>query len=417
MSKPVAVLAAVRTPWSLRGGAMASVSAAELGAIAAREVMFTAGIRPSQVEALVVGMASPSHSSSDLPRDVGLRAELACPAHAVGMGWISAERALSTAVDGIVSGRTGMIAVVGVETPSDSAVKMSRALRETLTEIRRAQTNADAVRALASLRPADLALSFPRSVDPATGASPSTGAEVLAKRHGIERPEQDRYAARSHARAIEASRRTPSDWVVPVPVRGPLRVQVVQHDDGPKGSVSAQSLGQLDPLPPDDPHSAVTQWLATVTPGNAAPEADGAAAVLLADLQQARQRRWPILGTIEEHGFVAVDPVRDPIMGQVGAARALLQRCETEPGDLQVVELHEAFAVQVLATIAELGLQPQAVNRWGGSIALGHPAGATGLRLVATALLRMHADKTPRALVASSALGGQGFAAMLGLPG
>ena len=414
MTGEVAVLAAVRTPWCLRGGAMASVPAADLGAVVAREVLLTAAIRPEQVQALVVGVASQSQAAGDLARDIGLRSELQCPAHAVSMGWISGERALATAVDAIVSGRSELVAAVGVETPSDTAVKMTRGLREALTEVRRAKGTADAVRALASLRPADLALTFARPIDPATGDSPTAGAEILAKRYEIDRPEQDRYALRSHVRTVEWSRRRDLGWVVPVPVPGPLGVQIVQHDEGPEPELRMRDLEQLQPLPPIDPAFSVTQRLATVTAGNAAAEADGAAAVLLGDLETARENGWPIRAVVQSHRFATVDPYQDPLMGAAAAIEALVAEAELQPAAVPVLELHEAFAVQVLATIRRVGLDPEAVNRWGGSIALGHPAGATGLRLAATAVERMRTDRAKQAVVAGSGLGGQGAAILLG---
>jgi acetyl-CoA acyltransferase len=414
MIRDVAIVAAVRTPWCRRGGALASLGAGELGAVAVREVMLSAGIRPKVVDALVLGAAAPPRTAGDVAREVGLRAELGCSAHAVSMGSISGERAVCTAVDAIAMGRADLVVAAGVETPSDVAVSMTRPLREAITEARRASGVSEKVRALAGLDRTDLKLSFPRESDPVAGMSPVSGAELLAKQFDFDRSGQDRYAARSHAKALDAARRgRRGGTVVPVPVPGSLAVEIVEMDDGPRADADPKRLSTLPTLKVDGDASVVTERLATVTAGNAASEFDGAAALLLTSVERAKAEGWTIAARIVDHRFVAVDPYQRPLLGAVDSLKTLMKARKRSVDDLGVIELHEPFAVSVLATIAALSLDPDRVNANGGSLAFGHPAGATGIRLVATALERMKDDEVGVAAVASSGDGGQGCAMLL----
>lgn len=414
MSRDVVVVAAVRTPWCRRGGALASLGAGELGAAAVREVMLSAGIRPKFVDTLVLGAAAPPRTAGDVAREVGLRSELGCPAHAVSMGSISGERAVCTAVDAVATGRSEVVVAAGVETPSDVAVSMTRSMREAIVEARRAHGVSDKVRALAGLDTSDLKFALSRESDPVAGMSPVAGAEILSKRFDFDRSEQDRYAARSHAKALDAARRgRRGGTVVPVPVPGTLAVEIVEMDDGPRADVDPKKLSNLATLPSGEEASVVTERLATVTSGNAAGGFDGAAALVVTSAERAEAEGWKPIGTIVDHRFVAVDPYKRPLLGAVDAVRTLLEANDRGVDDCSVVELHEGYAVSVLATVTELGLDPRRVNTNGGSLAFGHPAGATGIRLVATAFERMRDDEAGCGLVATSGDGSQGCAILL----
>jgi 3-oxoadipyl-CoA thiolase len=240
-----------------------------------------------------------------------------------------------------------------------------------------------------------------------THAMPET-AEIVAERHGIARDDQDLFALRSQERAAKAI----ADGVlareiepVPVPQRRGEPV-VVGVDEHPRAT-SVEALGRLRPLFPDG----------TVTAGNSSGINDGAVAVLVASEEAVRRYDLEPLARI---GAGAVAGVAPEVMGigPVPATRKVLGRAGLEIGDVDVVELNEAFAAQALAVLRELGLPDDAehVNPHGGAIALGHPLGASGARLALTAALELN-DRGARRALATMCIGvGQGIALLLEAP-
>lgn len=408
----VVVIEAVRTPWCRRGGALSALPASELGAIALREVVLRAGLRPEVVDAVIVG-SERSGSTGSLAADIALRADMAVPAHSVSMGAASGERAVAAAVSAVMLGHAQVTVVVGVETPSEIVVGMSQPLREAVATTVLADRAIDKVRAWAGIKAGDLRPAAAASRDPVTGETVAVAAEALAQRLGISRDAQDRFAVRSHTRACEAARAGHgTDRLIVVPT--PPEAILVERDDGPREGLTLHGLADAPPLCRSDPSARVMDAVGTVTEANIAEPADGAAALLVVDADRAAREDWRVLGEIVDVRFAVDDPFARPYLAGAEALLRLLAGHGLTAAELAVLEIDEPAAALALGAIERLaGVAMGRVNRWGGNIALGRPAGASGLRLVMTALDRLGDEGGELAAVAGGSEAGQGAALLL----
>jgi acetyl-CoA acyltransferase len=274
----------------------------------------------------------------------------------------------------------------------------------------------DRLKAFASVRPRHLAPITPAIAEPTTGLTMGQSAEKMAQENGITREEQDRWALRSHQlawAATEDGRLTRE--LAPVYVDG----VPITRDNGIRGDTSLEKLAQLKP--------AFDRQYGTVTAGNASPLTDGASAVLLMSEEKARELGYQPLGFIRGYAYAALAPSDQLLQGPVFAAPVALQRAGVTMGDIDLLEMHEAFAAQVLSNlqwmdskkIAEerLGLsapighpEEDRINVMGGSIAIGHPFGATGGRITVTLLNELRRRGGGLGLITVCAAGALGFA-------
>jgi acetyl-CoA C-acetyltransferase len=230
-------------------------------------------------------------------------------------------------------------------------------------------------------------------------------AENIAERYGITRSDQDEFAAASQQKAEHAvSNGTLRDEIVPVEVPEKRGTRVVDSDEAPRPGTSLEALAKL--------RTAFLRDGGTVTAGNASGINDGAAAVVVMSAKRARAEGLTPLGTVESHASVGVEPAIMGI-GPVPAVRKALARAGLQLDDIDLFELNEAFAAQSLAVIRELGLDPGRVNPHGGAIALGHPIGASGGRILVTLLHEMRRTHATRGIAALCVGGGQGQAAVI----
>jgi acetyl-CoA acetyltransferase family protein len=272
-------------------------------------------------------------------------------------------------------------------------------------------------RAALSFRPADFEPVIGLKLgltDPVCALNMGQTAEVLAREFGITREMQDAFAMRSHLRATQATHLLNRE-ITPLHTKS-----LISTDNGIRADSSLEKLGKLKTL--FDPVTG------SVTAGNASQVTDGAVALLVASEEAAAAHGWKPLGRLVSYAAIGCDPMRMGL-GPVRAMDAALHRAGWKLRDAEVVEINEAFAAQVLAVMKCLSepssarraglegalgdLDPAKVNACGGAIALGHPVGATGARLVQTALSQMHASDTQKAIVSLCVGGGQGMAACL----
>jgi acetyl-CoA C-acetyltransferase len=239
---------------------------------------------------------------------------------------------------------------------------------------------------------------------PLAGQLMGETADTLHRQYEITREEQDELAARSQQRFEAARKRgVVSAEIVPVPVPQKAGApKIVDKDEHPRDGVQAADLARLAPV--FDPKAG------TVTAGNASGIADGAAALLVMSARSARDLGMKPLATFEAHAAAGVDP-KVMGLGPVPATRALMTRLGRNLGDYDLVELNEAFAAQVIACDRELGFDPARLNVNGGSIALGHPIGCTGARIVVTLLHELERRGGRLGLATLCISGGQGLSA------
>jgi acetyl-CoA C-acetyltransferase len=383
------VVAAVRTPIGRFLGGLSSLSAVEMGTHVVRHLL--EGL-PAElpIRHLVFGNARQAGSGPNPARQIAYAAGLgeACVAHTVNMACASGMEAILQGARLITLGEAEAVIAGGTES-------MSR-LPYLLDGARTGYRLGHAQVVDAMYRDGFLC--------PLSGQLMGETAETLAERYGIGREEQDAYALESQRRAAAAweAGRFRSE-VVPVEVRERKETRLVERDEHPRPETTLEKLAKLPPVFRRD---------GTVTAGNASGITDGAAALLLVRAGTARRLGLPTLARLEASRAVGVDP-RIMGIGPVPAVRELLEETGLDLGAMDLIELNEAFAAQVLAVDRELGLPRERLNVNGGAIALGHPIGATGARIVVTLLHEMVRRGAHRGLATLCVSGGLGMALTL----
>jgi acetyl-CoA acyltransferase len=419
----VVVVAGGRLPFSRAGTDYRPLISYDLARMAIAGVLEKADMSGADLDQVVLGSVIQNVATSNVARDAALAAGVpdGVPAHTVTVACISANRAIADAAMSIATGHTDAALAGGVEMLGDVPVTFDRDVRSRLFDSRKYRSPREWGPFFKGLKPRQLLPRAPAIAEFTTGESMGESADRLAATFGVTRQEQDAYALRSHQGAAWAQAGglfAPELIRVAVPPMG----VIVSADNGVRADTSLEKLARLKP--------AFVKPFGTVTAGNASPLTDGAAAVILmAQEAAAAQGRKP-LARIADFLFVAQDPGDELLLGPAFAAPRLLARNGLSLDDVQVIEIHEAFAGQVLAVLSawqsaqfgqqRLGLpgafaqvQMERVNPWGGSISLGHPFGATGARLLTTAARRLHVEDAQWALVTACAAGGQGHAMLL----
>jgi len=384
----IVIAAAVRTPIGKFMGGLSTVSAVDLGVVAVKGVLERSGLPADQVDQVIFGMARQAGSGPNVARQVQIRAGLpqAGTAITVNQACASGLRAVMLAANEV---RAGARAVVAGGTESMSRIPFL------LPQMRTGYRLGDGPVLDGNFQDG---FNCPLAESP-MGAT----AETLAERHEISRDEQDRFALESQRKAGEAIKAGRfKDEIVPVTVAGRKGDVVIDSDEHARPETT---LAELQKLP------AVFKKGGSVHAGNSSGITDGAAALLVTTAGFAQGRKLPVLGRLVDATMAGVDPKIMGI-GPVPATKSLLERQKLALKDIDLVELNEAFAAQVIACDRELGLDPARLNVNGGSIALGHPIGCTGARIVVTLLHEMQRRGARRGLATLCVSGGMGIAAL-----
>jgi acetyl-CoA acyltransferase len=403
----VAIVAGCRTPFARSGSAFRELSAVDLGVACVRELVERTEIDPGWVELVAMGQVVASPKAPNLAREVVLGAGLpvGTPAHSVNRACASANQAIADVAAAILSGHASCGIAGGAESLSDPPILVGKGMRAALLEASRAKGMGARLRPFLRLRLRDLAPDAPAIAEPSTGLTMGQSAEKMAKENGVTREEQDEIAYRSHARAAAGI----DDGRIPAElcrVFVPPRYEAVEADNLVRRDTTPGALAALPPV--------FDRKYGSVTAGNSSPLTDGAAAVLLMEEGRARELGCEALAYVRSWAVAAVDPAGQLLMGPALAVPKALARAGASLAEMELVEMHEAFAVQVASNLKALGgVDPERLNVMGGSIALGHPFGATGARLTTTLANEMRRRDAKRGLVSVCAQGGMGFAMVL----
>ena len=387
--RQVVVAGAVRTPIGRFGGKLRTLSAVELGAAAAKAALERAGLTADQVDQAVLGHARQAGCGPNPARQVAIRAGLPVdrPAFTVNQACLSGMQAMMAAARAIRLGEAEVVLVGGMES-------MSRV--PYLFEGRWG--------ARMGHQPLVDAMYRDGFLDPICDQLMGQTAETLAERYEISREEQDAFAARTQRRC-ETARLEGRFRAEIVPIDVPTRggSETIERDEHPRDGVDVESLARLKPVFSEN---------GSVTAGNSSGITDGAAAMVL--LGSSAARRLGVRPMARMRGY-RVDAVEPEIMGigPVPAVRNLMQQTGVSLGQVDLIELNEAFAAQVLAVDRELHLDAERLNVNGGAIALGHPIGCTGARIVVTLLHEMERRSAGLGLATLCVSGGMGGAMLL----
>jgi acetyl-CoA C-acetyltransferase len=385
------IVSALRTPVGSFGGQFRDVAATELGAHAVRAALEQAEVAGEDVDEVVLGCVLTAGLGQNPARQASIAAGVPkeVPATTINMVCGSGLKAVAIASQMIRSGDVEVVVAGGMENMTRAPYLMP------------------AARFGARMGDAELIDSMIHDGlwDAFNDIHMGITAENLAEQYGISREEQDEFAAGSQQRAERAiADGVFSDEIVPIEVPAKGGARLVDSDEAPRAGTTADMLANL--------RTAFRRDGGTVTAGNASGINDGASAIVVMSASKASERGLRTFGTVESYASVGVEP-RIMGIGPVPAVRKALARAGLELGDIDLFELNEAFAAQSLAVLRELDIEPERINPRGGAIALGHPIGASGGRILVTLLHEMRRRNADRGLAALCVGGGQGQAAII----
>jgi acetyl-CoA acyltransferase len=419
----VAIVAGVRTPFAKQSSAYAKLSALDLGRICVAELLQRSGIKPGDVNQLVYGQVIPSLAVPNIAREIVLGVDLprSVEAYSVARACATSYQSTVNVAESILAGVIDVGIAGGADSASDIPMAASKPLADALLNASRQRSLGGKLRALRGLSFRDLAPVPPALKEPSTGLTMGESAEKMAKENGISRRAQDEFAHRSHtlAAAAWADGRYGQDVMTVYP---PPKGEPFHEDNLVRKDSSLESYAKLKPV--------FDRKYGTITAGSSSPLTDGASALLVMREEKAKALGYAPLGFVKSWAFAAVDPSEQLLQGPAYAAPVALDRAELTLRQMDLVDMHEAFAAQVLSNIQafesdafsqkrlgrdkKLGtIDWDRLNVMGGSIAVGHPFAATGARQILQTLRELKRRGGQYALCTACAAGGLGAAMVL----
>jgi acetyl-CoA acyltransferase len=416
----VAIVAGVRTPFAKAGTDLRHLGAIELGKLAVSELVHRSGVDPNTVDLLVFGTVVPNVLAPNIAREVALMPLFPknIQAWSVSRACASANQAITDAADQIVLGQADIAIAGGAESLSNVPILHSRGMSDALVAASKAKSLGQRVGALTKIRPRDLIPVTPAIAEPSTGETMGQSAEKMAKLNHIPRAAQDELALASHLNAATGTKdgRLTAE-IAPVYIP-PRYERTLSSDNGVRSDASLDQLSKLKPV--------FDRRYGSVTAGNSSPLTDGGAAVLLMSEERAKALGFKPLAYIRSYAYAAIDPGEQLLQAPVFAAPLALKRAGLSLKDIDLVEMHEAFAAQVLSNLqgfesqywagrggfsSPVGAVDRArLNVMGGSLSIGHPFGATGARITTTLVNELARRGGQFGLMTVCAAGGLGFA-------
>ncbi|NUQ73761.1 MAG: acetyl-CoA C-acyltransferase FadI [Polyangiaceae bacterium] len=420
----VAVVAGLRTPFTKAGTALRALRTVDLATVVVKELIQRSEISPKEITLCVYGQVVPTLDWLNIAREVVLRTGLPknIEAFSVSRACATSIQASTSAAEAILTGQHDVALVGGADSMSDVPLGVSKKLAGALMEAQKAKSPAHILKALSKLSLKDIPPPVPGfSKEPMTGETMGEAAEKMAKANGISREEQDRIAHLSHVSAsrawLDGTYAAEVMHVIPPPYDAP-----VDKDNLVRSDSTIEALAKLPPVF-DRRHG-------TITAGNASPLTDGASALLVMRESKAKALGYKPLGYLKSWAYAAVDPGWQLLMGPVFAAPRALDRAGLGLKQMDLVDMHEAFAAQVASNIQALAskkfaeerlgrsepvgeIDPGKLNVNGGSIAIGHPFAATGARMILSTLRELSKRGGQHALLTVCAAGGLGAAVVL----
>ncbi|NBC66763.1 MAG: acetyl-CoA C-acyltransferase [Bacteroidetes bacterium] len=412
-----------RTPFLRAQTDFKKFSVYDLGRLAIAGLINKTKLDGSHIDHVYYGNVIQDINTSNVARESSMAAGLpdSIPATTLSMACISSNVALTTAANSITHGQINAAIVGGVEIMSDIPIRFRKIFRQKLLETQKYKSPADWLKFFKGLSPSDLLPEIPSISEFSTGETMGESCDKMAAKYGVKREEQDAYALRSHQLAFKATEEGfLENEIFPVSVNHGK--SIVKKDNGVRPDTDMDKLAKLNP--------AFIKPHGTVTAGNSSFLTDGASAGLVMDKEFALKNGYKPKAVIRSYTYVAQRPDDELLIGPAFAVPEVLDEMKLTLDDIDVFEFHEAFAGQMLTVLKALDSNEFAKNRlerkkkigkvpwnklnqWGGSLSLGHPFAATGIRLVTTAANRLIKEDGTYALIAACAAGGQGHAMII----
>jgi len=419
----VAIVAGLRTPFVKSGTSYKRWTALDLGKSVVSELLERSAIDPHEVDRVVFGQVVTDPSTPNIAREIvlGTRLPRGIDAYSVSRACATSTQALTDAAQSLLSGETEVVLCGGADSLSRPPITLSDRFIEALMAANGAKDPLSKARAFLRLRPRDLLPKTPALKEPSTGLTMGESAEKMAKENGIGRAEQDAFALRSHQRAAAAwEQGIFSDEVMPMPSSS--WNELVRRDALVRPDTTLDKLAELRP--------AFDRRFGTITAASSSPLTDGASALLVMRESVAQKLGMEPLAFVRAWAFAGLDPAGQMLMGPVFAAPRALAVAGLNLSDMDLVDMHEAFAAQVLSNLQAFASAPWAkehlgqdqavgevpdgkLNIYGGSISIGHPFAATGARQMLTMANELKRRGRGRALITQCAAGGLGAAVIL----
>jgi len=420
----VAVVAGLRTPFAKQWSAYREVSALDLANIVVSELLQRVDLDPNEIQQVVYGQVVPSVEAPNIAREIVLATGMpkSIEAYSVSRACATSYQSTVNVTEAIMAGAIDTGVAGGADSASNVPITVTKRLAEALMEATKARSIGERLQAFRGLRPRDLAPQPPAIKEFSTGLSMGESAEKMAKENHISREAQDEFAHRSHTLAAKAWAEGKLDDEV-MEVFVPNRFdESIREDNLVRKDGALEKYAQLKP--------AFDRKHGTVTAGNSSPLTDGASALLLMREDKARAHGFNVLGFIRSYAFAALDPAGQLLMGPSYATPIALDRAGIKLSDLDLVDMHEAFAAQILSNTQafeskewsekHLGRSEKIgdidwdkFNVTGGSISIGHPFAATGARQITQTLRELKRRGGNLALCTACAAGGLGAAMVL----
>lgn len=419
----IAIVAGLRTPFAKQATYFHGVPALDLGKLVVQELLNRFSLDPREVEQLVFGQVVQMPSAPNIAREIVLGTSLpvSTDAYSVSRACATSFQATANIIESMVAGNIQVGVAGGADSSSVLPIGVSRTLAHALVDLNKARSLGQRLAILKRLRFKDLMPVPPAIAEYSTGLTMGQTAEQMAKSHGISRADQDALAHRSHTKAHEA-------WESGVLADEVMTAYAEPYKDFLGRDNTIRSDSQLDSYAKLKP--VFDRKHGSVTAANSTPLTDGAAAVLMMTESKAKALGYSILGYVRSYAFSAIDVWEDMLMGPSYATPIALERAGMKLSDLDLIDMHEAFAAQTLANVKmfaskkfaedKLGrseaigeIDMDKFNVLGGSIAYGHPFAATGARMITQTLHELRRRGGGTALTTACAAGGLGAAMIL----
>ncbi len=422
MKNRIAIIDGLRSPVAKANGKLNNVSADTLGAIITKELILRNGLEYEQFDEVIIGNVAQPANAANIARVMAIRAGFpqTTPAYTVHRNCASGMQSISSAIEKINSDQGNLYLVGGVESMSNIPLLHSDKFRNFMTKLTYARNVGDKLHLLSTFKP-----SFLKPViglisgltDPISGRIMGITAENLANEFKISREDQDKYAVESHIKAQKAIQsKVLAQEIHPIMTRD----SSIIDDDGVRFGQNMESLKKLRPI--------FDRLSGTVTAGNSSQVSDGACSLIVTTEQKAKELNLEPLGFISDYSYSGLDAHRMGL-GPIYATKKLFDKTNTKLEDIDIIELNEAFAAQVIANLEAFKsnefcqktfgsnaigeIDKSILNVNGGAIALGHPVGMSGSRIVLTALKELRRRGAKKALATLCVGGGQGAAFLL----
>ena len=391
MTKKVVLAGACRTAIGKMGGALSNTPAAELGAIVIKEALNRAGVKPEQVDEVLMGCVIQAAQGQNVARQASIKAGLPIEVPAVTLNVVcgSGLNCVNQAAAMIMAGQADIVVAGGMENMSMAPYAMTKA------RFSYRMNNATIVDTMVNDALTDAFNHYHMMIT----------AENICDRWNLTREELDEFSANSQQKAEKAmAEHKFDDEIVPVPVKVKKEIVEFKVDEGPRPGTTAESLSKL--------RCCSGKEGGMVTAGNASGINDGAAAIVVMSEEKAKELGVTPMATWVQGALAGVEPEIMGI-GPVAATRKVMERTGLTVDDMDLIEANEAFAAQSVAVARELGFDMSKVNVNGGAVALGHPVGASGCRILVTLLHEMQKRDAKKGLATLCIGGGMGCATIV----